>query len=106
MAQDEYPAVVRRVETPFAETGDPAKGQPGQYADRVDVTYEVGAEIDGAWVRMASVPGTSVDSLVARAKDNAPPADRGPTMAEVTPTPEPQAEAEQAEGSGGGTTTL
>ena len=61
-----FPAELRRVETSFAETGDPAKGSPTGYAERIDVTYELGAVIDGAWVKVASVPGSTVDALVAR----------------------------------------
>lgn len=94
MTDQAFVAEVRRVETEYAETGDPAKGQPGMYAPRVDVTYEVGAEVNGAWVKFGSVPGSTVDSLVAAAQSQAPPQDEGPTMAEVTPTPAPQAEAE------------
>lgn len=46
---------VRRIETPYYETG----GGPS----RVDVTYEVGAVIDGKWVRFASVSQGTVDGL-------------------------------------------
>lgn len=95
MSETSYTTEVRRVETDFAETGDPAKGTPGQYAPRTDVTYELGATVDGAWIKFASVQGSTVEALVARAKDSAPPADEGPTMADVAPTPAPQATAAQ-----------
>lgn len=51
---------VKKVETTYAETG------VGQ-ADRTDVTYELGAEIDGAWVRFASVTESTVEAAKAAA---------------------------------------
>jgi hypothetical protein len=43
-----FPAEVRRVEADFHETGQ----TPGT---RTDVSYELGAEIDGVWVGFGSV---------------------------------------------------
>jgi ribosomal protein L12E/L44/L45/RPP1/RPP2 len=57
-------AEVRRMEYEVGETG------VGQ-ANRIDVTYELGAEIEGAWVRFSSVPGSTVEALVQRARDTA-----------------------------------
>jgi ribosomal protein L12E/L44/L45/RPP1/RPP2 len=57
-------AEVRRMEYEVGETG------VGQ-ANRTDVTWELGAEIDGAWVRFSSVPGSTVEALVQRARDTA-----------------------------------
>lgn len=62
-----FPAEVRRIETPYAETGAVAAGSPSGYVDRVDVTYEVGFEKDGAWVKISSVPSNTVDGLVTAA---------------------------------------
>lgn len=94
---------VRKIETTYGETG------VGQ-SDRVDVTYELGLEIGGAWIRFASVPETTVVQLQAAAKANAPAApaspspaasssggSEGPTMADVTPTPAPQQAAADSE---------
>lgn len=96
MGKDTYPVEVRAVETEYGETG------VGQQ-NRTETTYELGATVNGAWVKFAGVPSSTVDSLVARAKENAPPPDEGPTMADVTPTPAPQ---EQAGESQQGTTTI
>jgi len=90
MDQDTYTAEVRRVETSFAETGQVAQGTGTGYAERVDVTYEMGAVIDGAWVKFGSVPGGTVDSLVAAEKNKPVPEAPGPTMDEVAPNPVPQ----------------
>jgi ribosomal protein L12E/L44/L45/RPP1/RPP2 len=57
-------AEVRRMEYEVGETG------VGQ-ANRTDVTWELGAEIEGAWVRFSSVPGSTVEALVQRARDTA-----------------------------------
>lgn len=87
---------VRRVETTVHETGVAV-------ADRVEVTYELGATIEGAWVRFASVTQNAVDVAVAAtpaaSSSSSPPVDEGPTMADVTPTPAPQVEAASAGGS-------
>jgi len=81
---------VRRIETTVHETGVAVQ-------DRTDVTYELGAVIDGAWVRFGSVTQSQVDAAKAAQPEAAssPPAptDEGPTMEDVTPVPAPQAEA-------------
>ncbi|SRR5579885_3219532 len=83
---------VRRIETTVHETGVGV-------ADRTDVSYELGAVIDGAWVRFGSVTQSQVDvAKAAQPGSSAAPADpAGPTMADVTPTPAPQAQAVAAE---------
>jgi hypothetical protein len=91
MGDSSFTPEVRKVETEYGETGI------GQ-ANRVDVTYELGFEINGAWVKVGSVAGSTVDNLVAQAKDRQPPAQDGPTMADVTPTPVPQAQASEQQG--------
>jgi hypothetical protein len=100
---------VRRVETEYHETG--VGQQP-----RTDVTYELGAEVDGAWVAFARV----TESVVQRAQEQAkqqqasrpsnPSATQGTSsgeqqMTDVTPTPAPQAEAAQQSGSSGAVET-
>lgn len=87
MDQDTFTAEVRRVETPFAETGAAGPGNPSGYVTRLDVTYEVGFVLEGAWIKIASVLGTTVDALVARQRELAPPPTPGPTMADVAPNP-------------------
>jgi hypothetical protein len=87
---DTFTAEVRKVETEIVETG------VGQQ-NRIDVTYEIGATIDGAWVRFASVPGSTVETLTARARDARPTDPEGPMMQEVTPTPQPQQQASATE---------
>lgn len=94
MAESISAVEVRRVETEYGETG------VGQ-ANRVDVGFELGATINGAWVRFASVAGSTVDALAARAAEQAPPAGEGPTMADVAPTPVPQAQAAEQQGTTG-----
>jgi len=49
---------VRKTETEYHETG------VGQ-SNRVDVTYQLGAEIDGAWVPFVSVPESKVEAAKA-----------------------------------------
>lgn len=53
--KDTYQLEVRRVETPYYETG----GAP----ERVDVTYEAGAMIGGKWVKFAGVAQNYIDTL-------------------------------------------
>ncbi len=99
MADEEtFPAEVRRVVTQVADTGTPGPGNPSGYYLRDEVSYEVGFESEGAWVRISSVPGSTVEALVARARDAAPPEQTGPTMTDVTPTPLPQLDAATGEG--------
>lgn len=50
------PAVVRRVETEVHETGVGV-------TNRTDVTYELGAEIDGVWCSFATIGQNRVDLL-------------------------------------------
>ena len=43
-------------------------GTTGQQVDTI-TRYELGAEIEGAWVKFTSLSGDHVDALVQRAKD-------------------------------------
>jgi hypothetical protein len=90
-SDDTFPAEVRRVEVEYGETG------VGQ-SNRTEVVYELGAEVNGAWVRFTSVPGSTVDTLGERAAANRPTDPEGPTMADVTPTPQPQQAAAEQQG--------
>lgn len=89
MAEDSFPVEVRRVEVQVHETGT------GQ-SDRTDASYELGFVVDGAWQRITSVPGATVEATIARERDRRPPEPSGPTMADVSPTPAPQAAAAES----------
>lgn len=56
---------VRRVDEPIYD------GTTGDEVDTV-TRYELGAEVDGAWVSFASKSSDHVDALVQRAKQNQP----------------------------------
>jgi hypothetical protein len=64
MSGDSFEVAVRKTETEYNETG------VGQ-SNRTDTNYELGAVINGAWVRFASVAGTTVDAIVQREQDRA-----------------------------------
>ena len=88
---------VRRIETEYGETGVGV-------SNRTDVTYELGAEIDGAWVKFGSVPGSTVEALVQRAREaqasqpqQATQASQPQTMEQVQQTPAPQQQAADTE---------
>lgn len=55
---------VRKIETEVGETGVGVE-------NRIDTTYELGAEIDGAWVPFARVTEATVEHYQQRAKDAA-----------------------------------
>lgn len=59
MAKDTYVVEVRKVETEYGETGI------GQ-SNRVEVAYELGATIDGAWVPFTSVSASRAEMFAAR----------------------------------------
>lgn len=62
MGDETYATEVRKVETEVLETG--LSG-----GTRTDVTYDLGAVIDGAFVRFGSVPEAIVEAAKARAAE-------------------------------------
>lgn len=86
---------VRKVETEYGETGVGV-------SNRTDVTYELGAEINGAWVKFASVPGNTVDSLVTRQQSlqqSQPAQQSQPTTMAPGTTPVPAAQQQAVDAS-------
>lgn len=88
---------VRKIESQVHDTIN------NQYVPRLDTVYELGAEIDGAWVPFARVTEGGLAAAKARAEAERSGGTATPevrtepeppqTMAELAPTPAPQAEA-------------
>lgn len=78
-----FSASVRKVEREFGETG---VGQE----NRTEVEYQVGFEVDGAFVPVTTVSGSRVEQLVAKAQRQAEEERKNAPEPEPTPQPQPE----------------